>query len=535
MHAAVATRLLQALPLKLLTLGALLIAAIPVAMTTTLAAADATPSVKTELPEPTATKLPYWRGFNLLECFTLGGYKPFEENDFRMISELGFNFVRLPLDYRIWIKDGDWTRLDEDRLKEIDKAVEYGKKYNVHVNINFHRAPGYTVNHNPRETADLWTDPEAQRICAMHWAEFARRYKGIPNRNVSFNLFNEPDSHVTEEKYAAVVRKMTEAIRRIDPDRLIIVDGLEWGNDPAPSLADLGVAQATRGYVPFTISHYYASWVKDSDKCPVPTWPEEIAPELLHGPERKELTAPLTLNGPFPTECVLRMHIIQVSILGDLRVLADGKEVFAHRMKPGEGEGEWKKAMFSKEYKVWQNDYDLDLKATIPAGTRSVQIVLHEGDWLRMSEIGIRPAAGDQAEQVLKLRSMNTFFTKPEWYNISYNAGATPPAATFSGGRQFNRETLWTTRLLPWIKLEKEKKVGVMVGEFGSFNKTPHPVTLHWLEDVLKNYKQAGFGWALWNFRGSFGVMDSGRTDVKYEDFQGHKLDRKMLELLQRY
>jgi hypothetical protein len=30
-------------------------------------------------------------------------------------------------------------------------------------------------------------------------------------------------------------------------------------------------------------------------------------------------------------------------------------------------------------------------------------------------------------------------------------------------------------------------------------------------------------------------VMDSGRADVQYEDFRGHKLDRKMLDLLQRY
>ena len=42
-------------------------------------------------------------------------------------------------------------------------------------------------------------------------------------------------------------------------------------------------------------------------------------------------------------------------------------------------------------------------------------------------------------------------------------------------------------------------------------------------------------GWALWNFRGANGVLDSQRADVKYEDFGGHKLDRKMLELLQRY
>ena len=43
-----------------------------------------------------------------------------------------------------------------------------------------------------------------------------------------------------------------------------------------------------------------------------------------------------------------------------------------------------------------------------------------------------------------------------------------------------------------------------------------------------------GIGWALWNLRGDFGVMDSGRADVEYEDFRGHKLDRRMLELLRR-
>ena len=39
----------------------------------------------------------------------------------------------------------------------------------------------------------------------------------------------------------------------------------------------------------------------------------------------------------------------------------------------------------------------------------------------------------------------------------------------------------------------------------------------------------------MWNFRGSFGVLDSGRADVAYEDFHGHKLDRKMLDVLLKY
>ncbi len=31
---------------------------------------------------------------------------------------------------------------------------------------------------------------------------------------------------------------------------------------------------------------------------------------------------------------------------------------------------------------------------------------------------------------------------------------------------------------------------------------------------------------------GDFGPLDSKRTDVTYEDYKGHKLDRRMLELI---
>ena len=76
---------------------------------------------------------------------------------------------------------------------------------------------------------------------------------------------------------------------------------------------------------------------------------------------------------------------------------------------------------------------------------------------------------------------------------------------------------------------------GGHVGEWGCFNKTPHDVALAWMGDYLSLWKEAGWGWALWNLRGSFGVMDSERADVAYEDYKGRKLDRKMLELLRRH
>ena len=90
----------------------------------------------------TPKKLPRWRGFNLLEKFYLSsGRRPFLEEDFRLISKLGFNFVRLPMDYRCWIRSRNWEEFDETTLAEIDQAVAWGEKYGIHVCINFHRHP----------------------------------------------------------------------------------------------------------------------------------------------------------------------------------------------------------------------------------------------------------------------------------------------------------------------------------------------------------------------------------------------------------
>jgi len=327
--------------------------------------------------EPTAAKLPRWRGFNLLEKFIAprsGASPPFVEQDFELIADWGFDFVRLPLDYRCWSPGKDWKLISERAVKEIDQAVGYGKKLSIHVCLNFHRAPGYCVN-PPAEPFDLWSDETALEACAFHWGHFAKRYKGIPNAQVSFNLLNEP-GRVPEASYRRVVKGLVEAIREQDSGRLIIADGLEWGTKPVKSLVDLKIAQSTRGYQPMQVSHYKAGWVKGSDRWPTPTWPLQ---------------------------------------------------------EPG------------------KNNVD--------------------------------------------------------------------------------KEKLREQRIEPWKALAKEG-VGVHVGEWGAFQQTPHEVTLAWMRDNLDLWKQAGWGWALWNLRGSFGILDSGRKDVAYEDFKGHKLDRKMLELL---
>ena len=332
--------------------------------------------------------LPIWHGFNLQEKFTHKpdewldiapewGFnnEPFRESDFALISELGFNFVRLPMSYKCWCEEDDWYKLKEKHLKEIDQAVAFGKQYDLHVCINFHRSPGYTINDPAflpqyREKKSIWDDDETLNACAFHWKHFTERYKGIPNKELSFNLFNEP-SRTTEEKHDRVIRYLVNEIRSIDPDRLIVIDGFDFR--PSKNLIELKIAQCARGYSPSDVTHYLSTWSKGNNLPPA--WP-----------------------------------------------MKDKNGIY------------WDKAKLQENFREWSD-------------------------------------------------------------------------------------------------IEK-KGVGVYVGEFGVYNKTPHDVTLRFLKDNLDIWKTFNWGWAMWCFRGSFGIGDSGRKDVKYEKLKGIMLDRKMLELL---
>jgi endoglucanase len=97
-------------------------------------------------------------------------------------------------------------------------------------------------------------------------------------------------------------------------------------------------------------------------------------------------------------------------------------------------------------------------------------------------------------------------------------------------GRMYNRQML-EDFYEPWGDIVN-KGIGVHCGECGCWNKTPHDVFLAWFGDVLSIIGEYKIGFALWNFIGDFGILDSRRSDVDYEDWHGHKLDRKLLTLL---
>jgi aryl-phospho-beta-D-glucosidase BglC (GH1 family) len=77
-----------------------------------LAASSLLKPCSSEGQSPAPANNPRWYGFNLLEYFSTDPdwmkYFPykndgmFQEDDFRWMRDWGFNWVRLPMDYRFW-------------------------------------------------------------------------------------------------------------------------------------------------------------------------------------------------------------------------------------------------------------------------------------------------------------------------------------------------------------------------------------------------------------------------------------------------
>ncbi|HEX9972233.1 MAG TPA: cellulase family glycosylhydrolase, partial [bacterium] len=182
-------------------------------------------------PQKSMLKFPRYRGFNLLEKFSgWGPRRKFKEEDFEIMAEWGFDFARIPMSYWSWAAKDDWYKVNEEVLKDIDEVVELGKQYTIHINLNFHRVPGYCINGRDMEPVDLFDDtPEnmqkALDAVVYHWRLFAKRYKGIPSSQLSFDLINEPPHLKEETRYVEVVKALVKGIREEDPERLIVADG----------------------------------------------------------------------------------------------------------------------------------------------------------------------------------------------------------------------------------------------------------------------------------------------------------------------
>jgi len=476
-----------------------------------------------------------WRGFNLLGKFSVEwNNEGYREEDFQLISEFGFNFVRLPVDYRTYTASSDWLKFSESQLQQIDRAVAWGEKYGIHVCLNLHRAPGYCVNPPgqplpPPQDASLWTDAAAREAFRAHWAMFAGRYRDVPASALSFNLVNEP-ANVDGAAYARAVEGAIQAIRDITPGRIIVSDEVNFGSAAVEEILKYDVVMSPHFYQPMQITHYKAEWVSGADAYPEPVWPMMPVGSYLYGSYKQPWNTALELSGDFADGTSVTLHVHQVSTRADLRASLDGETVYSKSFIPGPGEGEWSEVIHYPEWNCYQNIYDRDYTFNLERDGSKLALRVFEGDWLTFSSLTLTLPVESGGTEIKILPAISDWGVPQASYRLDEEGQLTMLKAPAGFEDHFKMNGF----LKQWVDL-KWRGVPVFVGEWGVYNKTPHHVTLEYMANRLMAMQSAGLGWALWNFRGSFGILDSGREDVDYEPFRGHQLDRQMLELLQSY
>jgi endoglucanase len=175
---------------------------------------------------------------------------------FKAVHEAGFDHVRVPMRIASHCDPSPPYRIDKRFLHRMDWAVDQALSNDLAIIIDLHH---YTsMMDAPKAHAD--------RLVGL-WRQIATRYKGMP-RAVVYEVLNEPQKKLTAEIWNPILARAVAAIRQIDPDRLIIVEGAHWAS--AQDLRDtLEVPQGDPNliasfhlYAPMYFTHQGFGWME---------------------------------------------------------------------------------------------------------------------------------------------------------------------------------------------------------------------------------------------------------------------------------
>ena len=109
--------------------------------------------------------------------------------DFRLLKKVGFNHVRLPIDYQNFFK-GKELIPEEKAFELLDKALQEIQASGLAVILDLHKCPGHDFHLGCTQEQPFFSDPECRKDACKVWAMLAERY--ADQHEVMLELLNEP-------------------------------------------------------------------------------------------------------------------------------------------------------------------------------------------------------------------------------------------------------------------------------------------------------------------------------------------------------
>ncbi len=185
------------------------------------------------------------------------------QDDIRFIASAGFNTVRIPLHWNLFMTpEGTMTG---EGWALLDRVLGWVKEAGLLAIVDLHAAPGGQtgINHDDGPGYPLmFYVPRDRDLTVKLWQAIAQRYAGNPTI-LGYDLLNEPiapyhDIATLNPRLEPFFKRVTEAIRAVDPGRIVFLAAGQWsssfdmfGPPFAPNLA-------------YTYHSFWASTKRDS-------------------------------------------------------------------------------------------------------------------------------------------------------------------------------------------------------------------------------------------------------------------------------
>ena len=221
-----------------------------------------------------------------------------QEDDFERLEQLGFDFVRIPIDeVQFWDEEG--KQLPE-AWGLLTQALDWAGKHHLRAIVDLHIIRSHyfnAVNEGGESANTLFTSEKAQDDLINLWYQLSDALKGYSNDSVAYEFMNEPvaDEH---EQWNQLVAKVHAALRKVEPQRTLVVGSNRWqGYETMKYLRvpenDKNIVLSFHYYNPMILTHYNAWWTpigKYTGKLHYPgimvskedydAAPDDIKPEL---------------------------------------------------------------------------------------------------------------------------------------------------------------------------------------------------------------------------------------------------------------
>ncbi len=158
--------------------------------------------------------------------------------DIQFLKQAGFNHVRVPFNWRLFVTEDEPRRLAGVGYDCLDRLVAWCKAEGLYVVLDMHGAPGGQTGDN---IDDSWGYPflyecaASQALTIDLWASLAERYSHEPTI-IGYDLLNEPiasyfDRETLNPLLEPLYKRIVKAIRVHDPNHIIFLGGARWNTD----------------------------------------------------------------------------------------------------------------------------------------------------------------------------------------------------------------------------------------------------------------------------------------------------------------